>query len=136
MGGSREPHLCQMKQNQRVCTKTKKVIDRRRRSKALSEVKPVENISENLQSFLEISEVQKKVLSSHKLQDLAYEYQNPFGLKEDNPSQRNCQNQLSHPGLSHTEEECQESLTQGKINNQQNFNKGSNICKAKLQRVL
>ena len=26
-------------------------------------------------------------------------YQNPFGLKEDNLSQRNSQNQLSHPGL-------------------------------------
>ena len=26
-----------------------------------------------------------------------------------------CQNQLAHPGLSHTEPECQESLIQGKI---------------------
>ena len=25
----------------------------------------------------------------------------PFGLKEDNLSLRNCQNQLSHPGLPH-----------------------------------
>ena len=32
-------------------TKTKKVIDRRKRIKTMSEVKPVENISENLQSF-------------------------------------------------------------------------------------
>ena len=24
-----------------------------------------------------------------------------FGLKEDNPSRRNCRNQLSHPSLSH-----------------------------------
>ena len=38
----------------------KKVIDSRRKSKTLSEVKPVENISENLQSFLEISPMQKK----------------------------------------------------------------------------
>ena len=38
----------------------KKVIDRGKRSKTLSEVKPVENISKNLQSFLEISLVQKK----------------------------------------------------------------------------
>ena len=37
--------------------KTKKVIDRGKRSKTLSEVKPVENISKNLQSFLEISPV-------------------------------------------------------------------------------
>ena len=39
----------------------KKVIDRGKRSKILSEVKPVENISKNLQSFLEITPVQKEV---------------------------------------------------------------------------
>ena len=65
-------------------TKMKKVIDRGKRSKTLSEVKPVENISNNLQSFLQISPVQKEVLLSHKMQDHVYEYQNPFGLKEDN----------------------------------------------------
>ena len=53
--------------------KMKKVIDSGERSKTLSEVKPVENISKNLQSFLEISPVQKEVLLSHKLQDHAYE---------------------------------------------------------------
>ena len=41
-----------MKQNQKPCTKTKKVINRRK-SKTLSKVKPVENISKNLLSFLE-----------------------------------------------------------------------------------
>ena len=86
------------------CTKLKKVIDRGKRSKTLSEVKPVENINKNLQSFLEISPMQKEVLLSHKLRDHAYEYQNPFELKEDNLSQRNCQSQLSHPSLSHTEQ--------------------------------
>ena len=91
------------------------MINRGKRSKTLYEVKPVENINENLQSFLEISPVQKEVLLSHKLRDHAYEYQNPFELKEDNLPQRNCQNQLSHPGLSHTEQECQESLIQEKI---------------------
>ena len=100
------------------------MIDRGKRSETLSEVKQVESISKNLQSFLEISPVQKKVLPSHKLRDHAYEYYNPFGLKEDNLSQRNCQNQLSHPGLSHIEQECQESLIQGKIPNQQNSNEG------------
>ena len=95
----------------------KKVINRGKRSKTLSEVK-------NLQSFLEISRVQKEDLLSHKLQDHAYEYQNLFGLKEDNLSQRNCQNQLIHPGLSHIEQECQESLIQGKVHNQQNSNEG------------
>ena len=40
----------------------KKVIDWGKKSKTLSEVKPVENISKNLQSFLEISLVQKEVL--------------------------------------------------------------------------
>ena len=90
----------------------------------MSEVKPVKNINKNLQSFPEINPVQKEVLFSHKPQDHAYEDQNPFKLKQDNLSQRNYQNQLSHPGLSHTEQECQESLTQGKIHNQQNSNKG------------
>ena len=102
----------------------KKVIDRGKRSKALREVKPVENMSKNLRSFLEISPVQKEILPSHKLQDHAFEYQNPFRLKGDNLSQRNCQNQLSHPGLSHTEQECQVNLIQGMIYNQQNSNKG------------
>ena len=37
------------------------------------DVKQVKNISENLQSFLEISPVQKQVLLSHKLQDHAYD---------------------------------------------------------------
>ena len=52
----------------------KKVIDRGKKSKTLSEVKPVENMSKNLQSFLEVSPVQKEVLPSHKLQEHAYEY--------------------------------------------------------------
>ena len=51
----------------------KKVIDRGKRSKTLSEIKPVGNIRKNLQSFLEISPKQKKVLPSHKLQNHAYE---------------------------------------------------------------
>ena len=59
--------------DQKPCTTIKKVIDRGKRSKTLSEVKLVENISKNLQSFLEISPVQKEVLLSHKLQDHAYE---------------------------------------------------------------
>ena len=89
-----------------------------------SEVNQNKNKNKNLQSFLETSPVQKKVLLSRKLQDHAYQYYNPFGLKEDNLSQRNCPNQLSDPGLTHTEQECQESLVQGKIHNQQNSNKG------------
>ena len=51
----------------------RKVINRGKRSKTLSEVKPVENISRNLQSFLGISPVQKEVLPSHKVRDYAYE---------------------------------------------------------------
>ena len=42
--------------------KDKKVIDRGKRSKTLSEVKPLENISKNQQSFIEISPVQNEVL--------------------------------------------------------------------------
>ena len=49
------------------------MIDRGKRSKTLSEVKPVESVSKNLQNFLELNPVQKKFLSSHKLQDHAYE---------------------------------------------------------------
>ena len=52
----------------------KKVINKGKSSKTLSEVKPVKDISKSLQSFLEISHVQKEVLLSHKLQDHAYEY--------------------------------------------------------------
>ena len=51
----------------------KKVINRGKRSKTLSEVKPLKNISKNLQTFLETSPVHKEVLPSHKLQDYAYE---------------------------------------------------------------
>ena len=50
-----------------------KVIDKGKRSKTLSEVKLVENISKNLQSFLEIIPVQKEILLLYKLQDHAYE---------------------------------------------------------------
>ena len=49
------------------------MIDRGKRSTTLSEVKLIENISKNLQGFLEISPVQKEVLLSHKLQDHAYD---------------------------------------------------------------
>ena len=49
----------------------KKVINRGKRSKTLSELKPVESISKNLRSFLEICPMQKEVLPSHELQDHA-----------------------------------------------------------------
>ena len=44
-----------------------------RRIETLNEVKPIENINKSMQSFLETSSVQKKVLISHKLQDHACE---------------------------------------------------------------
>ena len=53
--------------------------DRGKRSKTLNEEKSVKNVYKNTERFLMVSLVQK----------------NPFGLKEDNPSQRNWQNQLS-----------------------------------------
>ena len=62
-----------MKQNQKPCITTKKVINRRKRSKTLSEVKLIENKCKNPQSFLQLSPVQKEVLLSHELQDHAYE---------------------------------------------------------------
>ena len=46
---------------------------RGKRSKIVSEVMPVENISKNQQSFIEISLVQKEVLLLHKLREHAYE---------------------------------------------------------------
>ena len=46
---------------------------RGKRSKTLSEVKPVESRSKNPQSFLEISPMQKVARPSHKLRDHAYE---------------------------------------------------------------
>ena len=55
-----------MKKNHKPCTKTKKVLDRGKRNKTLSEAKSVENIGKNLQSFLEISPAQKEALPSHK----------------------------------------------------------------------
>ena len=45
----------------------------KKKSKTLSEVKQVENISNTPHSFLKISLVQKEVFPSHKLQDHAYE---------------------------------------------------------------
>ena len=57
----------------KLSIKMKKVIDTGKRSKTISEVKPVKNMSENLQSFLDITPEQNEVLPSHKLQDHVYE---------------------------------------------------------------
>ena len=65
-------NIIYVRQN-KPCIKTKNVTNKGIRSKTLSEVKPVEHICKNLQSFLKISPVQKEVLPSHKLQDHAYE---------------------------------------------------------------
>ena len=51
----------------------KEVVDRGKRSKTLSEIKLIKNVSKNPQSFLEISLMQKEATLSHKLQDYAYE---------------------------------------------------------------
>ena len=59
---------------EKPCIKMKKVINRGKKSKALSEVKPGENISKNMQSLVEISLLQMEVLLSRKLQDHVYEY--------------------------------------------------------------
>ena len=56
-----------MRKNQKLCIMTKKVIDLVKGSKTLSKVNVVKNISENQQSVLGISPVQKEVLLSHKL---------------------------------------------------------------------
>ena len=46
---------------------------RGKRNKTLSEIKPVENTTKNMQSFLEVSSLQDELLVSHKLQDYTYE---------------------------------------------------------------
>ena len=56
-----------MKQNQKPFKKMKKVIYKGKRSKTLSEVKPVENISKSPQSVLKISPVQREVLPSKEV---------------------------------------------------------------------
>ena len=61
----------------KLCTKKMVVINRGKRSDKPNEVKPNKNINKNPQSFLEIRPVQKEVRPSHKLQDHAYQYQNP-----------------------------------------------------------
>ena len=62
-----------------------------------------------------------EVPSSRKLQNIKYEYQNPFELKEDDPSSnRNYKKQLSLPSLSPIKQEYQENLIQRKICNQKN----------------
>ena len=73
----------------------------------LCEVKPVENISKSAEFFRDKSRAKGSP-----------------SFKEDNPSQRNCYNQLSHPSLPQIEQECQESLIQGKIHIRQNWNEG------------
>ena len=57
----------------KIVHKEEEMIDRGKRNKTLSEAKPAENISKNMQSFLESSQVLKEVLPSHKLQDHPYE---------------------------------------------------------------
>ena len=91
------------------------MIDRGKRSKTLSEVKLVENISKNLQRFAK----RKSFLYINS--ETIHEYYNPFKLKEDNLSERNFQNQLSHPGFSHIEQECQESLISRKDSHSTKF---------------
>ena len=51
----------------------KNVTDRGKGSKTLSDVKPIENISKNPQSFLEIRPVRKEVPPSQKVQNHAFE---------------------------------------------------------------
>ena len=52
--------------------KTKKVINGVKTSKKLSKVKSFQNMSKNLQTFLEISLMEKEVIPSDKLQEHAY----------------------------------------------------------------
>ena len=96
-----------MKYHKKPFTNKRKLVDRGKKSKTMSEVKLVRNINTNPEDFLDRSLVQKK-----KNMHIAKE---SFGLKEDNPSQINCQNQFSHPSLSYIEQEFHKSLTKRKI---------------------
>ena len=73
--------------------------------------------------------MQKEVLPLHKLQDHGYELQNPFRIKEDNRSQ--C-----HPGSPHIEQEYHRSLIKERITISKTGMKASNVCKAKLYKVM
>ena len=55
-----------MKQNKKLCIKTKKVIDRGK-SKPPTEVKQVKYVSKNLQTFPESRPTQKAVIPWYKL---------------------------------------------------------------------
>ena len=98
------------------------MIDREKRSKTPSEVTPVEDISRNLQSFLEISSTQKEVLPSQTARPCTwviecFQIKGRYTLTERFPESIESSKFVS-------EEECQESLIQGKIHMQQNWNKG------------
>ena len=57
------------------------------------------------------------------------QHQKP-NIKMNNPSLRNCHNQLSHTSLSHIEKECQESLPLEKIHIEQNLNQDLKYLKS------
>ena len=100
----------------------RRLINRGKGSKPLNQVKPVENINKRQlklrhQNFLETRPVQMEVPPSYKLQGTAYEWQNPFELKEDDPSQKNYKKQLCLSSLSPIKQEYQENFIQGKIHN-------------------
>ena len=42
---------------------------------------------------------------------------------------------MSHPGLSHIEQECQQSFIQGKIHNEQNSNEGLEYSKLSFREL-
>ena len=69
------------------------VIDIRKRSNAPNQVKPVENINKNPQSFSEISLVQKEHTLLYINCKAMYMSKRILSeLTEYNPSQRNCSN--------------------------------------------
>ena len=55
---------------------------------ALNEIKSIENINQNPQSFQRTSRMQKEVHSSWRLQHRKWKWQNPIKLKEDNPTEK------------------------------------------------
>ena len=74
--------------------------------------------------------MQKKVLPSHKLQDHAYEQQQPFRLKEDNPHWETARvNWLIQVCLTQSKD-VNSIWFKEKLTFNQTWKKTSNICKA------
>ena len=98
-----------------------KMIDGRKRSKTKNEVKPVENINKNQLNFLEIDPVQKEVLRSCKIRPCIWVIDS-VRVKGRKPLTDKLTEWIKSSKFVSIKQECQETLIQGKIHIQQNWN--------------